>query len=423
MTRFARARGSASSNERLPEEATPWAQLRAGLVGRDGNPEEDVGDFTVAGGDDEEPDRVPEPVGNASMSDDDGSEDDTDQQEDAALPVATAVASSVVEEPSETSVKKKKNKNRSSKCLQCRQKGHLKMECPTLSEDRRKELQELVRLKQERKGHGTGRKKNKNKNNKAKSDNNAGGDESVEDKVSVSIEEPPKKKAKKVKKRPERKDLTGQVVQEGEDLFQGFRVTKEDAQRLKSLSAKLRAEGVKGKELAEALKPERRRAEKALARFHKKLCFRCRQPGHALANCPKTDLKDSKNAGRDLQVGHCFKCGSDQHTSKECVSKAKGGDAFAFAKCFVCGQNGHLAKACPDNPRGIYPKGGGCRFCGSVEHLKSECKRKMEKDARTEVRVATLATARGLEEQEPLSQPPRIKAQPASRPTKRVVTF
>ena len=58
---------------------------------------------------------------------------------------------------------------------------------------------------------------------------------------------------------------------------------------------------------------------------------------------------------------------------------------------------GHLARSCPENPRGLYPqginnvswhlkkiyplnfcfvmhfKGGGCKFCGSVEHLKRDC--------------------------------------------------
>ena len=37
------------------------------------------------------------------------------------------------------------------------------MDCPELSEDRRKELQDLLKMKVERKGHGTGRKKNKRK--------------------------------------------------------------------------------------------------------------------------------------------------------------------------------------------------------------------------------------------------------------------
>ena len=107
-----------------------------------------------------------------------------------------------------------------------------------------------------------------------------------------------------------------------------------------------------------------------------------------LSDCP-----EAQKAVMDkdvLHAGHCFKCGSDEHTSKECNSKRKGADAFAFAVCFICKESGHLAKACPDNPKGLYPKGGGCRFCGSVEHLKSECPRKGEKDARTEVRAGTI---------------------------------
>jgi hypothetical protein len=68
-------------------------------------------------------------------------------------------------------------------------------------------------------------------------------------------------------------------------------------------------------------------------------------------------------------------------------SKKKGEQAYEFATCFICKQSGHLAKACPDNPRGLYPKGGGCRFCGSVEHLKNDCPRKIQKDSKIEVRV------------------------------------
>ena len=66
-----------------------------------------------------------------------------------------------------------------------------------------------------------------------------------------------------------------------------------------------------------------------------------------------------------------------------------------------------MAKSCPDNPKGMYPKGGGCKFCGSVEHLKSDCTRKAEKDKRQEVRLNTIRNnTLGIEEVEA----PRVKS-------------
>ena len=52
-----------------------------------------------------------------------------------------------------------------------------------------------------------------------------------------------------------------------------------------------------------------------------------------------------------------------------------------------------------DNPRGLYPKGGGCRFCGSVEHLKNDCVRKVQKDGKAEIRVARNTFGDSLEEE------------------------
>lgn len=46
---------------------------------------------------------------------------------------------------------------------------------------------------------------------------------------------------------------------------------------------------------------------------------------------------------------------------------------FPHAQCFVCGEKGHLSRACPDNPRGLYPNGGSCKMCGSVEHFLKDC--------------------------------------------------
>lgn len=57
--------------------------------------------------------------------------------------------------------------------------GHLKRDCPQLTDERRKELSELYTMKIERKGQGTGRKKNKRKAAEAldgQSDGAANGD-------------------------------------------------------------------------------------------------------------------------------------------------------------------------------------------------------------------------------------------------------
>lgn len=46
----------------------------------------------------------------------------------------------------------------------------------------------------------------------------------------------------------------------------------------------------------------------------------------------------------------------------------------------MCKQKGHLSSHCKDNKLGIYPKGGGCRFCGSNQHLARDCRPTREAD-------------------------------------------
>lgn len=147
--------------------------------------------------------------------------------------------------------------------------------------------------------------------------------------------------------------------------FDGFPVKREDAERLEKLRQNLREEGIAEKEVASIMKQERRKAEKALARERKRVCFHCRDSGHVLSQCP--ELGSSNESG----TGICFKCGSTEHTHFKC--QVIRNQDFRYAVCFVCKEQGHIARQCPDNPRGLYPKGGACKVCGDVTHLMKDC--------------------------------------------------
>merc|ERR1719270_659237 len=103
----------------------------------------------------------------------------------------------------------------------------------------------------------------------------------------------PREKRDKGGKAP-KKDKAGAEIGEGEGLFHGFRVRKEDVAVLRKLAKKLNESGMKREEIKETLKRERRRAEKALAREKKYVCFNCRQPGHELSECPEAARAGAK---------------------------------------------------------------------------------------------------------------------------------
>lgn len=426
MTRFARATGSKASNKREPEEATPWSTMVRQIKPvedveddfdyeqGDGRMEVDTVDILAKDDDEEEEDE--DTNMDNTLLDDLEENGDVTENGDVPLNSEEAPEQKTTSELVSSDEPKKKKRKKSDKCKVCGDKGHRKMDCERLPEARRKELQELFVMKTERKGAGTGRKKKKNTkedclvfekdvehNQVVKSDvvdENTAPDQKQEVLKSSPIKKT-SNKTNNVKKEPAvqkvQRDKSGAVVEEGEALFQGFRVSMEDQNRLKKLVKKLKKERISKEEIDVTMKKERRIAEKSLARIKKLVCFNCREPGHMLADCPVSKSEDIQAPHQSS--GHCFKCGSLEHTSKDCKSKLKRENAYRFAVCFICKEEGHLAKACPDNPKGLYPKGGGCVFCGSVEHLKRDCQRKVQKDLKQGVRVDTIAGARDLEDE------------------------
>ncbi|KAJ2482465.1 hypothetical protein EV174_003198 [Coemansia sp. RSA 2320] len=135
-------------------------------------------------------------------------------------------------------------------------------------------------------------------------------------------------------------------------------------------------------ESAKAKRAERRRLFRQIDKEREFTCFLCRKKGHSVKNCPKAE------SGTAVDV--CYHCGSADHTTKVCPTPSK---TFAFATCFVCGGQGHLSSACQKNDKGLYPNGGGCKYCGSTQHLMRDCKPTKNKEL--EATVGTVEAHQG----------------------------
>ncbi|XP_035661056.1 zinc finger CCHC domain-containing protein 9-like isoform X2 [Branchiostoma floridae] len=196
------------------------------------------------------------------------------------------------------------------------------------------------------------------------------------------------------------------------------------------------------KELEEALVRTKRSEQRRLKRIKKKtlskVCYHCRQPGHGMSECPQmtSDVEQG--------TGICFRCGSTEHKSARCTTRnipeqtgkyehksarcttrnipeQTGKRDLPFAKCFTCGETGHLARSCPDNPRGLYPNGGGCKHCGSVEHHQWQCPSNKASGGSEVIQVSTMDSHTSAD----LDVIPRskVKGQPSARKGPKIVKF
>uniref|UniRef100_A0A2K6S280 CCHC-type domain-containing protein n=1 Tax=Saimiri boliviensis boliviensis TaxID=39432 RepID=A0A2K6S280_SAIBB len=125
-------------------------------------------------------------------------------------------------------------------------------------------------------------------------------------------------------------------------------------------------------ETAVALKKDSRwqgrRFKRQAAKENAMVCFHCRNPGHGITYCP------AALENQDMGNGIHYRCRSTEHEITKCKAKVDPAlGEFPFTKCYVCGEMVHLSRVCPDNPKGLYADGGGCKLCGSVEHLKKDC--------------------------------------------------
>lgn len=171
----------------------------------------------------------------------------------------------------------------------------------------------------------------------------------------------------------------------------------------------MRKKGLPGEQIKEAVRKMRRKEELLFRRQLAKLCFKCRQPGHRVSDCPQM-LQDSSEP-----IGICFKCGSTEHFSSACTVQTSKDNEFPYAKCFICKQQGHLSRKCPRNDKGVYPKGGHCNFCGAIDHFKKECpemeknKSKTSEESEVAADIVSIGQSADAENIVPLHQSIQLK--------------
>ncbi|CAG9788836.1 unnamed protein product [Diatraea saccharalis] len=378
MTRFARAKGSKASNEKAPEDGTPWEVMKEQLVQSQKEKKElerirlaekqRLENYQTFLNDQKTQKRkatwceFPE-TGNKQLID----QPPKKKSKVKSLPVEDEDVGL-----NDTKKNMDKNKKKLKKLKNCEAVQSIHQTCVSTETKREKKY------------------KSKAGEIQNVAENRENDTNTTEQIQSISVKSKKnKKKMRNGKLFQQTGDRSFQLIINGKEVdlikFDGFPIMKKDAERLKELKNSMVKKGIPKSEVLRTIKLERRRAEKALSRLKRDVCYNCRKGGHNLSDCP--DLK-SKIPGADAAEGICFKCGSTEHKQFEC--KVQKNMEFKFATCFICKQLGHIARQCPDNPKGLYPDGGCCKLCGDVTHLRRDCPTTNSTKEETSIKLQTL---------------------------------
>ena len=75
------------------------------------------------------------------------------------------------------------------------------------------------------------------------------------------------------------------------------------------------------------------------ASFGKRICHRCREPGHFARECPKSSPGGDRNS-------NCYQCDQPGRFSRGCPNRSVRGQRGG---CHRCGEQDHFARECPNN--------------------------------------------------------------------------
>lgn len=420
MTRFARAKGSKSANERAPEDGTPWEVMQEQLAQSKKEAEENKKRQEADKKRQENYDNFlkEQKVAKRKSTWCDFPEDNKKVKTETVVHDKTAKSKNKKKKSIDSSsheiitknIKKESftgtvdttvnNISPQKKAKKNKSKNKLKQAINN-DETNVDKKQLNVEVTETTSDNKSPQKQNKKKKKEMINESIDTTNDGTKNKETVESLEPKNHEKKKNinSKKPRRKPIDDHsfcLIINGKEVelqrFDGFPVMKKDAERLQQLKQNMVNKGIPKSEVMRTIKLERRRAEKALTRMKKDVCYNCRKGGHNLSDCP--ELK-SKISGVEFGDGICFKCGSTEHRSVECkVQKDQG---FRFATCFICKEQGHIARQCPDNPKGLYPNGGGCKLCGDVTHLRKDCPTSQDKREESNIRLDTYDNVNNLE--------------------------